>query len=239
MTTIRFSMIAAAALSVLTACSPAKNPEPSDPIESWNRGVFAFNQVADDFVLEPVARGYRYITPQVARTSVSNFFSNVREPITFANSLLQGNVTGALTSFWRFAINSTVGLGGLLDVADSSTDLKKNKEDLGQTFGTWGWTNSTYLVLPIMGPTTTRDALGMVGDYWGHPTTYYLETDDQIYYRVAEGISTREGLLDLTDDIKETSLDPYATYRSLYLQRRDALITNRAATDADVKKAAE
>ncbi len=239
MTTHRFSLLAAAALCALTACSPAKNPEPNDPIESWNRGVFAFNEAADEFVLEPVARGYRYITPQVARTSVSNFFSNVSEPITFANSLLQGNVEGALGSFWRFAINSTVGLGGLLDVADSSMGLEKKKEDLGQTFGAWGWSDSTYLVLPIMGPTTTRDVLGMVGDYWAHPTTYYLETDDQIYYRVAEGISKREELLELTDDVKETSLDPYATYRSLYMQRRDALITNRAATDADVKKAAE
>lgn len=236
MTTIR-SFLAVTLVTVLAACSPAKNPEAADPLESWNRGVFAFNEGVDDFLLEPVARGYRYITPKPVRTGVSNFFGNLREPATFANSLLQGNVDGALTSFWRFAINSTIGLGGIIDVADSSTDLKKHKEDLGQTFGAWGWTDSTYFVLPILGPTTTRDMLGMVGDYYAHPTTYYLETDDQIIYRVAEGISQREALLELTDDVAETSLDPYATYRSLYLQRRDALISNRAATDADVTDA--
>lgn len=239
MKTLRSSLIAAFAVTVLASCSPAKNPEANDPLESWNRGVFAFNQGVDDFLLEPVARGYRYVTPQPVRTGVSNFFGNLREPITFANSLLQGNADGAFTAFWRFAINSTIGLGGLIDVADSSTDLKKHKEDLGQTFGTWGWTESTYIVWPIFGPSTVRDTLGTVGDYWGHPTTYYLETDDQIYYRIAEGISQREELLGLTDDVKETSLDPYATYRSLYLQRRDALITNRAATDAEVTEKQE
>lgn len=236
MTTQRFSLIAALALTVLASCSPASNPEPNDPLESWNRGVFAFNEGVDDFLLEPAARGYRYITPKPVRTGVSNFFGNLREPITFANSLLQGDVDGAFTSFWRFAINSTVGLGGLIDVADNSTDLKKHKEDLGQTFGSWGWTDSTYLVLPLMGPTTTRDALGMVGDYFAHPTTYYLETDDQIIYRAVEGLSTREELLELTDDVDANAIDPYATYRSLYLQRRAALISNRAATDADVKQ---
>lgn len=239
MKTLRSSLIAAVMLSTLAACSPAKNPEVNDPLESWNRGVFAFNQGVDDFLLEPVARGYRYITPQPVRTGVSNFFSNVSEPVTFANALLQGDVDAAFTSFWRFAINSTVGLGGLIDVADNSTDLKKRKEDMGQTFGAWGWTDSTYIVLPILGPSTTRDALGLIGDYFAHPTTYYLETDDQIVYGVSEAISTREGLLNVTDDIKENSLDPYATYRSLYLQRRDALITNKAATDADVKPSVE
>ncbi len=239
MTNLRSSLLALVTLSALAACSPVKNPEPNDPLESWNRGVFAFNEVVDDFVLEPVAQGYRYITPKPVRTGVSNFFGNLREPITFANSLLQGNVDGAFTAFWRFAINSTIGLAGIIDVADSSTDLKKHKEDLGQTFGAWGWTESTYIVWPLIGPSTARDTLGMVGDYWGHPTTYYLETDDQIVYRVLEGISQREELLDLTDDVDQTSLDPYATYRSLYLQRRAALISNRAATDAEVTSSQE
>lgn len=237
--TLRTLLLAAVTLTSLAACSPAKNPEANDPLESWNRGVFAFNEAVDDVILDPVARGYRYVAPQPVRTGVSNFFGNLREPITFANSLLQGNVDGAFTAFWRFAINSTIGLGGLIDVADNSTDLKKHKEDLGQTFGVWGWKESTYIVFPILGPTTTRDLLGMVGDYWAHPTTYYLETDDQIVYRVAEGISQREELLDLTDDVDETSLDKYATYRSLYQQRRAALISNKAATDAEVTQQQE
>lgn len=235
MTSLRSSLLTVCAAFLLASCSPVKDPDPADPFEAWNRKVFSFNQGFDEYLAEPVARGYRYITPKPVRTGVSNFFGNLREPVNFANSLLQGNVNGAFVSFWRFTLNSTIGLGGINDVADSSTtDLKKRKEDLGQTFGTWGWKDSSYIVLPILGPSTTRDTLGMVGDYFAHPVAYYLETDDQIIYGVAEGISAREDLLGVTDDVKENSLDPYATFRSLYLQRREALIDNRAATDANV-----
>jgi phospholipid-binding lipoprotein MlaA len=212
--------------TALIACTPVKEKHPQDPLESFNRGMFAFNDFVDGILLEPVARGYRYITPAPVRTGVSNFFGNLNEPVTFANAVLQGESQVAFRSFWRFIINSTIGLAGVIDVADSSTDLKKHTEDMGQTFASWGWNDSTYIVLPIFGPSTTRDTLGRVGDIYLHPATYYLETDDAIIYNVAEGIVLRESLLDVTDDIKETSLDPYATYRSLYLQKRAAEIGN-------------
>lgn len=223
-----FSLLAATFLATIVgACTPVKEQHPQDPLESFNRGMFAFNEFVDGIVLEPAARGYRYVTPQVVRTSVSNFFGNLSEPVTLANAILQGESQVAFRSFWRFVLNSTVGVGGLIDVADSSTELKKHTEDMGQTFASWGWGDSTYIVLPILGPSTTRDTLGRAGDVFLHPTTYYLETDDAIVYNMAEGLALRESLLDVTDDVKETSLDPYATYRSLYLQKRDAEIGNR------------
>lgn len=226
MTTLRTLVASATLLILASACAPAESPEKSDPLESFNRGVFAFNNAVDTVLIEPAAKGYRYITPQPVRTGVYNFFSNLREPMTFANALLQGNVQGAFTAFWRFAINSTVGLGGLIDVADSSTDLKKNREDFGQTLGAWGWDESTYIVLPILGPSTLRDTIGLIPDYYSHPSTYYLETDDRIIFHAAEGLSARENALDITQDIDENSLDKYATYRSLYLQKRAAEIKN-------------
>lgn len=237
MTTLRTLVAATLALTLASACAPANDPHPSDPLEGWNRGVFAFNNAIDTVIIEPVAEGYRFVTPKPVRTGVANFFGNLKEPMTFANSLLQGNVDGAFTAFWRFAINSTIGIGGLIDVADSSTDLKKHREDFGQTMASWGWTDSTYFVLPILGPSTLRDAIGLVPDYYSHPATYYLESNDQIWFRAAEGLSAREGVLDITQDIDETSLDKYATYRSLYLQKRKAEVDNRkddAAGGTDV-----
>ena len=232
MTTLR-TLAALAALTLASACAPAPDAEPGDPLESWNRGVFAFNDALDSAIIEPAAQAYRFITPQPIRTGVSNIFGNLREPITFANALLQGNVNGAFTSFWRFVLNSTVGLGGFLDVADSATDLKKHKEDLGQTLAVWGWTDSTYIMLPILGPSTTRDMFGLVGDHFAHPMTYVLDEDlEHIGYHAGEGLAARESLLDVTKDVDETSLDAYATYRSLYLQKRASLIENRKESDA-------
>lgn len=210
---------------LMMACAD-KDGQENATLEAYNRGMFAFNEQVDTFVIKPVAQGYRYVTPDPLRERIGNAFDNLSEPVTFANALLQGDVDHAVTSFWRFVINTTIGLGGLHDVA-STAGLETRNEDFGQTLAIWGAGQGDYIVLPILGPSTTRDVFGKVADIFFDPFTYYLETDDAIIKASANGIVTRERLIDPIDDIYATSLDPYTSFKSIYLQRRDAAIRNR------------
>ncbi len=221
------------AASAATAAPAKKKPVAaaapqtiSDPIEPFNRAVFAFNQVFDSYVFRPVASGYRYVTPQPIRTRIGNATDNLFEPINMLNSLLQGDVTQGVTSFWRFVINSTVGLAGLHDVA-AEAGLKARTEDFGQTLGAWGVGSGPYIVLPILGPSNLRDTVGMVADVYSHPLYYYLEADDALVLAGTRALVVRERLIDPIDDINSSSLDPYASFRSIYSQLRAAQIGNR------------
>lgn len=223
-----------AVLLLAAACSTAgkeKTDANNDPLEPFNRGVFQFNQMVDRFLLRPVASGYRYITPQVVRTHIGNVSDNLFEPLTMVNSFLQGNFTGGMTSFWRFVINTTVGIGGINDVA-ASAGLTGHREDFGQTLGVWGVGSGPYIVLPILGPSSGRDTVGLVTDWFMDPVNYAVDdTWTSIYIAAGQGMVERERLLDPIDDINASSLDPYATFRSIYQQRRAAQINNRP-TDA-------
>ncbi|MBN8544123.1 MAG: VacJ family lipoprotein [Alphaproteobacteria bacterium] len=207
----------------LTGCA-THNEE--DPMESLNRGVFQFNEVVDNIVLKPVAHGYRFVTTPYIRDRVSGVAQNLGEPITVANALLQGDVDRSFIAFWRFMLNSTVGIGGMFDVA-ATAGLNYRSEDFGQTLGAWGAGSGPYVVLPILGPSNGRDVVGLVVDWFTDPFRYTLEDNtDAFFYASAKGIEKRERLLDPIDDIYESSLDPYVSLRSIYTQQRDAEIKN-------------
>ncbi len=208
----------------LTACS---NTPEEDPLESMNRGVFAFNKLVDQNIIGPVAKGYRYITPDPLRERIGNFSDNLREPVSMLNAFLQGDMEQGLTSFWRFVINTTVGFAGINDVA-SEAGLKERREDFGQTLGYYGIGNGPYIVLPILGPSSGRDTVGMVADWFSNPTNYVVE-DEWAQFGIAAGqaLVERERLIDPIDDIYENSLDPYVTFRSIYYQHRKAQVENR------------
>lgn len=197
-----------------------------DPIEGFNRGVYKFNETVDDLFLEPVAKGYRAIVPAPARKKVSNVVSNISEPVSFANSIFQGDVENSLKTFWRFFINSTLGIGGLFDVA-SEAGLEARKEDFGQTLGKHGAEGGAYIVMPLLGPTNPRDLIGKAVDIFTNPFNY-VGTAGTVAINATETVSKREEYIDTIDEINETSFDPYSTIRSAYIQKRTDQINNSA-----------
>lgn len=219
-----FSLLAVLAMAVSPAYAQDAADD-GDPIEGFNRTIFTFNKGVDYVLIRPVAWGYREIVPQYGRERVGNFFTNLGEPVNFLNAALQGDADQAFTTFWRFLINSTIGILGLYDQA-SYMGLDYRNEDFGQTLGYYGAGPGFYLVLPILGPSNARDAIGKVVDVFTDPVTYVEEDWVPIALAVGEGIHTRAAYLEITDNIDETSIDPYANYRSLYLQRRIDLINN-------------
>ncbi|MGM0982465.1 MAG: MlaA family lipoprotein [Pseudomonadota bacterium] len=189
---------------------------PDDPWEGFNRKVFAFNDVIDRYALKPVAKGYRFITPDPVEAGVGNFFSNLGEPRTALNSLLQGKGSNASIATGRFLINTTIGLGGLFDVA-TQLEITGREEDFGQTLGTWGWEESRYLVLPLLGPSTVRDTGGLPVDMYSYPTTYVEDDEVRMGLTALRVIDTRAGLLDQEKMIRG---DRYSFIRDTYLQQR-------------------
>lgn len=215
-------------LALAAGCSTKNNPD--DPLESYNRGMFAVNQQFDNYLFRPVAKGYRYITPQGVRNHIGNVSDNLYEPVSMVNNMLQGDFSGGMRNFFRFAINTTIGLAGINDVA-STAGLYSTREDFGQTLAVWGVGSGPYLVLPLLGPSNLRDTGGMVADIWLDPLTYAFDqsgfdwTLTGIY--AGQALVERERYLDPIDDIYSSSLDPYASFKSIYEQRRAAEIANK------------
>lgn len=203
--------------------------EANDPIEPANRRIFGFNRGVDRVVIKPVAEAYVAVVPQRARRSLRNFLNNLRTPVIFANDLLQVELRRAGVTLGRFAINSTVGVAGLFDVAQR-IGLEFHDEDFGQTLAVWGIPEGPYVMIPILGPSNPRDVVGMVADTFLDPLTYLAENNDVEYglviRSVVDGIDRRGSVLDTLEEIERTSLDFYATIRSLYRQRRAAEIAN-------------
>lgn len=195
------------------------NEEVNDPLEPFNRAVFSFNEVVDDYLLEPVARGYSDVVPVWGKKRVSNFLSNLTEPVNFVNATLQAKDQSAFTSLWRFIINTTFGLLGTFDAA-TEIGLTEKSESFGQTLYVWGFTDSPYLVLPVFGPSTLRDGVGLGVDFMVNPFNYNEVLDSNVRnpITVTRVIDTRASLLPVTDQLDATALDPYVTYRSSYLQ---------------------
>lgn len=189
---------------------------PDDPWEGFNRKVFAFNDVLDRYALKPVARGYRFITPDPVETGVGNFFSNLGEPRTALNSLLQGKGSNASVATGRFLINTTVGIGGLFDVA-SRMEVTGREEDFGQTLAVWGLEAGPYLVLPLLGPSTVRDTAGLPLDMYAYPTTYVEDDELRMGLTALRVIDARAGLLDQEALIRG---DRYSFIRDTWLQQR-------------------
>jgi phospholipid-binding lipoprotein MlaA len=211
------------------ASNPAMEENFHDPIEDVNRKIFDFNQVVDKYVLVPAAKAYRGGLPEPVRGSIHDFLNNLQEPLIFANDTLQGRLGQAKDTVVRFVLNSTIGMAGLVDVA-GRWGIPYHENDLGITFGVWGIPEGPYLVVPVLGPSDPRDLVGIgvqaFGDPWnrlvsGEPWTLYWIP----YARGAvTGIDQRARYLDSLADIERTSLDYYATIRSLYRQRRAALV---------------
>ncbi len=213
-------------VGLLSACSSPesntyKNAEiDSDPLESLNRTVFEFNHTVDGVFLKPIAEGYDEVMPERGKIMVSNFVDNIKEPVTFANSILQVDAHNTFSTLWRFMLNSTVGIGGLFDVA-SEVGLKNRETGFGDTLAIYGADAGAYIVLPILGPSSVRDGIGRIGDVVMDPISY---TKNSIFYSVVgvKTVDARYNNLKLLDDIYASSIDPYSTIRSGYIQHRAA-----------------
>src|ERR1700738_2769571 len=225
-------------LTLAGCATPSNNPQAeaaeaedfNDPLEDTNRKIFDFNQVVDRNVLVPVAKAYRTVLPDPVRDSLRDFLRNLREPLIFANDALQGEFERAGQTFARFTLNSTLGVGGLIDVAGRWGELPYHEDDLGLTFGVWGIPEGPYLVVPVLGPATPRDLGGQVAEGFGDPFNRLVTGNPYTLYWIpfvrggVAGIDQRSRYIETLADIERTSLDYYATIRSLYRQRRAALI---------------
>ncbi|MDE1938579.1 MAG: VacJ family lipoprotein [Alphaproteobacteria bacterium] len=226
----RSSILAVALLSVLAAgCTTTTDPEAlaqNDPYEPTNRTIFDMNTKVQDAVAKPVAKFYNHAVPEFARDGVHNFLTNLDKPVTFGNDILQGDADRAGETLERFTVNSTLGVGGLVDVA-TKIGIPDHTSDFGVTLGTWGVDSGPYLVLPFLGPDSPRDLSGQVADIFMDPLTYIKFHGSDTWYAVRSGV----GVLDLysqnvdtLDQIERSSIDYYATMRSLYQQHRNAEI---------------
>lgn len=226
------------AVCALTAgCAAPSNPDPRDPWEGFNRGVYKFNDTVDRAVLKPVAQAYTYVTPQPVRSCIHNMFSNVGDLWSATNSFLQGRGHDFVNTLGRFLFNTTMGVGGCFDVA-SANGARKIRNDFGTTLGVWGISQGPYLVLPIWGPSSVRDGVGLVGDWKGGAYTYSNPSaiDNSVIRNSLWGlelIDTRASLLDTTDTVDRVALDPYSFVRDAYLQRRAAMVRGTGG-DADL-----
>lgn len=221
----------------LAGCSTTstyQSGEIDDPMEGFNRAVFAFNDAADQVLVRPIAKGYRAVVPRPARTGLSNFLRNLRAPVNLANELLQGDLDGAGDVLTRTAVNTFIGLGGLIDVA-AMEGIPYDQEDFGQTLAVWGVGHGPYVVLPVLGPSSVRDATGTGVDMFLDPLNWYFynvqpKNEGWRYARTAaEGVVKREELLDALDDLRRNSFDYYAAMRSAYVQRRAAMVSDGRA----------
>ncbi|MEM6640706.1 MAG: VacJ family lipoprotein [Pseudomonadota bacterium] len=199
-----------------------------DPYEQTNRKIQAFNDGADRVLFKPVAKAYRTVTPDFAEAGIANFISNLNEPYTALNQLLQGKPGLAIHDLGRFLINSTFGLGGLID-AGTDLGLEKHTEDLGQTLGVWGMGAGPYLVLPIFGPSNPRDAIGLIGNNLGNPPVYL---EDRGARNAAVGMQIIDARAQLLKAERLIRGDRYLFLRDAYLQRRDYLVNDGVVEDS-------
>ena len=226
---LKFLCIITASVS-LAACSGNDDHASSgiqDPFEGYNRAVYAFNTAVDDAYVHPLVDTYRVVVPSPARTGIRNFLRNLKSPVIFANQLLQGDFDGAGDVLVRAAVNSTVGVGGLFDVAGHE-GIEYESEDFGQTLAVWGVGHGPYFMVPFMGGASLRDGTGFVVDGFADPLRWYARNIDEegwFYGKAAmDYLDLRESLVDVLRDIRSSSIDSYAAVRSTYYQRREALV---------------
>ena len=205
----------------------------NDPIEPVNRFIFEFNEIFLQFVLRPLTEVYDLL-PGVVRNAIGNVLDNLNSPLILANDILQGEAERAVQTTGRFIINSTVGLAGIIDVAEM-TGIPEHDEDLGQTLATWGVGEGFYLVIPILGPSNPRDAVGRFVESFVDPFDLWWDNIDREYITYTrqgfKAIDTYHEFRDDLDEVKRTSIDYYAAIRSMYRQRREAEIKNGEEID--------
>ena len=192
-----------------------------DPWEKYNRHVHDFNTAADRAFVKPLAKAYAKVLPRPVRTGIGNFFSNLGEPITAVNSLLQGNPTGTANAIGRMLVNTTIGLGGLFDVA-SKLEIPSRGEDFGQTLAVWGWKQSRYLEVPFMGPRTVRDMFGLLGDAPLRAIAYVHDNEARLALSGLQATDLRARLLAVEALVEQgDTVDDYTLYRDIWMQRRN------------------
>ena len=231
--TQRFRGILKGALLVLVMLSAPgttlAEPVP-DPLQPFNRAMFTFNDVVDRAVFRPLAVGYRAVLPQRVRNGVNNFFNNLRAPTTLLNDILQGKPQRAQETINRFLVNSTIGLLGFVDIA-TSIGFPKHQEDYGQTLAVWGVPSGPYIVLPLLGPSTLRDAVGKVPEFYiADPLWEPDDTAVTIARFGVRAVDIRSRLLDL-DRVIKMQVDPYLFFRETYLQNRQRAILDGGPPD--------
>ncbi|MCK9283280.1 MAG: VacJ family lipoprotein [Rhodocyclaceae bacterium] len=211
---------------LLGGCASSGNPR--DPVEGFNRAMFAFNDGLDKAVIKPVARGYEATLPVTARNGVANFFGNIADVFIGVNNALQGKMPEAINDFGRVMVNTTLGVFGFMDVA-SDLGVDKHDEDFGQTFGRWGSPTGAYLVLPVFGPRNVRDTAGLAFDLAADPVGNVESVASRNVLVATRLISDRAALLPADKVIEEAALDKYSYIRDAYLQRRRNLVYDGAA----------
>lgn len=237
------SLVVVISVFLLSNCASAPKGDPetlaefqklNDPIEPTNRAVFSLNQGLDKLIIKPITGFYRTITPAPARDAVHSFLANLRTPVILANDILQGEIGRAGNTVVRFGVNSTWGILGFRDAA-SDLGFEYHTEDFGQTLAVWGIGEGPFLMLPVLGPSNPRDAVGKVVDYLIDPINWWATNTDNGAVSMTRtgitGIDTRDQLWDVLEDIDKNSVDPYASIRSLYRQRRMDDIRNGAEAD--------
>lgn len=218
----------------VVGCSSAnydntQTPGMTDPIESVNRKIFAFNALVDKTVINPALDGYRTVVPTPVRKGINNALTNIQSPVYFANNLLQGDVTGAGKVLFSAIVNTFVGFGGLLDIAGYE-GYETDKEDFGQTLAVWGINHGPYIVVPVFGPTTARDGSGYIIDSFADPIFWYSKNTDRKFVHFnktfASYANARNNLKDALEELERSSIDYYASVRSSYYQSRETAISD-------------
>lgn len=215
-------------LALLQGCatapggSVADGGNPADPFEPFNRTVFAFNDKLDQTVIKPVATVYRDVTPKLVRTGVTNFFGNLGDMWSFVNNALQAKPADATDTFFRVAVNTLWGFGGVLDIA-SEMQIPRHSENFGQTLGYWGVNSGPYVVLPLFGPSTVRDSFGTVVDLQGNPVSAFSNVPTRNSLTTLRLVNARSNFLGAGNVLEQAALDKYTFSREIYLQRQNSL----------------
>ena len=217
---------------ILAGCATGPNANPADPLEPFNRGVYKFNDAVDQAVLKPVATAYRDVTPPMVQRGVGNFFSNLDDVWSLVNNVLQLKGEAAANTMFRVGVNTFMGLGGILDVA-SEMRINRYTEDFGQTLGYWGVGPGPYIVLPLLGPSDVRDAVGLAVDINGYPLTYIDDTTTRNALWILRAVDQRASLLKVEGILDEAALDKYSFIRDAYLQRRRNSVYDGDPPDED------
>lgn len=218
----RRAALLAVAAALVTGCAANQTVPEDDAWEPLNRGIYAFNNGVDRVLLRPLAKGYRFVTPDVVERGVSNVFANLRYPRVIVSNLMQGKGKDALSDTGRFLVNSTIGVAGIFDVA-TPMGMEAHNEDIGQALAKWGVPSGPYIVIPLLGPSTLRDGLSVAADQALHVRNHLDSTSARDKLLPLEIIAIRASILPLDAQIAE-STDPYVFVREAYLQRRNYLI---------------
>jgi phospholipid-binding lipoprotein MlaA len=224
--------LALGAAALLSGCATTANPK--DPFEKFNRAMFSFNDTVDRVALKPAATAYKNVTPSFVQTGVNNFFGNLTDLWSSLNNFAQLKGQNGMNDFMRFAVNSTLGLAGVLDIA-TPAGMRKHNEDLGQTLGYWGVPSGPYLMLPLLGPSTVRDTAALPGDWWGDSWTHVNDIPWRNGGIALRAVDQRASVLDASNLLEDAALDRYEFIRDGYMQRRSSKVldTDKAQERAD------